>query len=49
MLQAYRELHGEILPLTEEAYERFAFRYFHFLPWLESKTEGRAMEVSGEL
>ena len=49
MLQAYRELHAEILPLKEEAYERFAFRYFHFLPWLESKIEGRAMQVKDEL
>jgi len=37
MIQAFVELHAELLPLTRDTFERNAFAYFDMLSWLESK------------
>lgn len=37
---AFEELHAELLPLTDDPFERNAFAYFDILSWLESKITG---------
>jgi len=41
MLQAFKELHDELLPLTKDPFEKNAFSYFDMLSWLQSKIQGR--------
>jgi hypothetical protein len=36
-IEAFRELHNELQPLTADRFERTAFAYFDILSWLESK------------
>lgn len=42
MIAAFKELHDELLPLTEDPYERNAFAYFDMISWLQSKIQNRA-------
>lgn len=40
MMEAFTELHAELLPLTKDPYEKNAFAYFDMMSWLESKING---------
>ncbi len=38
-VEAFKDLHAELLPLTKDPYERNAFAYFDIMSWLESKID----------
>lgn len=41
LIDAFRRLRDQLLPLRENPYEKRAFIYFDIISWLESKIEGR--------
>ena len=45
MISAFTELHAELLPLTNDPYEKNAFAYFDIMSWLESKIHGKPFAV----
>lgn len=44
LVNAFKELHEQLLPLTKEPSERNAFAYFDIMSWLESKVHNRSYE-----
>jgi len=42
ILESFRKLHEELLPLTQDTFEKKAFEEFDILSWLESKIEKKS-------
>jgi len=42
ILESFRTLHKELLPLSKDKYEKKAFEEFDIISWLESKIEGKS-------
>ena len=42
---AFKELYDQLLPLTNDPYEKRAFIYFDIISWLESKIQKRPVKV----
>jgi hypothetical protein len=40
LIETLGELRDRLTPLDDDPFEGNAFRYFHYLPWLESRIEG---------
>ena len=43
ILESFRKLHGEIIPLTQDPFEKKAFEEFNIIIWLEGKMEKRGI------
>lgn len=44
LIDAFKDLREQLLPLNEKFYERRAFIYFDIISWLESKIENRDIQ-----
>ncbi len=45
LTDAFKELYEQLLPLTNDPYEKRAFIYFDIISWLESKIQNRPVKV----
>ena len=45
LTNAFKELYEQLLPLTNDPYEKRAFIYFDIISWLESKIQKRPVKV----
>ena len=44
LIDAFKELREQLVPLNDKFYERRPFIYFDILSWLESKIENRDVQ-----